>query len=248
MEVVEGIEIISELPVLYIRKYKALVLADTHIGFEEEMADRGIFIPRFQLRKLLDILSLSLATTNVDEVIIAGDFKHRFSGLGKIERKELSIVLEYLLSKVDRVIVVRGNHDNYLPLLQKKFNFIITNEYILGDEYLIIHGHKLPQTKGNWRYLIMGHEHPSISLRDSLGTIGKFSCFLVGPLSNGKTLITLPAVGAYQTGSKVTLDKDTYLSPVIRELAIIERLRPIIIDEEAGLLELPALSDLWDMI
>ena len=248
MELVEGVEIVSELPVLYIRKYKALVLADTHIGFEEEMADKGIFIPRFQLRKLLDILSLSLTATNVSEVIIAGDFKHRFSGLGKIERKELSIVLEYLLSKVDKVVVVRGNHDNYLPLLQKKFDFVITNEYLLGNEYLIIHGHKLPQTEGNWRYLIMGHEHPSISLRDSLGTIGKFSCFLVGPLSNGRTLITLPAVGAYQTGSKVTLDRDTYLSPVIKELAIIEQLRPIIIDEEAGLLELPTLSELWDMI
>ncbi len=248
MEISEGLEIVAELPVLYLRKYKVLVLADTHIGFEEEMADKGIFIPRFQLRKLLDILSTVLSLVDVEEVVIAGDFKHRFSGLGKIERKELSIVLEYLINRVGKVTVVRGNHDNYLPILQRRYNFKLVNEYLIGNDYLIIHGHKLPQSKGDWKYLIMGHEHPSISLRDSLGTIGKFSCFLIGPLGGSKTLITLPAVGAYQTGSKVTLDRDTYLSPVIKELVNIEELRPVIVDEDAGILELPKLSDLWDML
>ncbi len=248
VELTSGVEVVSNLPVIYLRSFKVLILADTHLGFEEEMAEKGMYIPRFQLRRLMEVLEQSLSLVNVREVVIAGDFKHRFSGLGKIERRELVEVLTYLQSRVDRIVVVRGNHDNYLPLLRRKFNFELVEYYRLG-RYLIIHGHKkVGLEEGSWDVLIMGHEHPSIVLRDSVGVVGKFPCFLVGRLLNGKELITLPAVGAYQTGSKVTLSRDTYLSPIIKEDAVIEDLRPVIIDEEAGILELPPLNQLADYI
>jgi metallophosphoesterase superfamily enzyme len=70
----------------------------------------------------------------------------------------------------------------------------------------------------------------------------------MGELKDGRKLITLPAVGAYQTGSKVTTARDTYLSPILRDEAIIEKLKPIIVDEEIGLFELPTLSELMDLI
>ena len=45
MEVSDGIDIVGELPAVYIKQHKALVIADTHIGFEEDMADKGFYIP-----------------------------------------------------------------------------------------------------------------------------------------------------------------------------------------------------------
>ena len=248
MELVNGVEILGELPVIYLREFRVLVLADTHLGFEEEMAERGMYIPRFQLRRLLNVLDESLNLVNVREVVIAGDFKHKFDGLGRIERRELAEVLTYLNSRVDRVVVIRGNHDNYLPILKKKFSFELVEYYKLG-RFLIIHGHKkVGLEMKDWDVLIMGHEHPSIVLKDPLGVIGKFPCFLLGRLVDGRELITLPAVGAYQTGSRVSLSRDTYLSPIIKDNAIIEDLRPIIVDEEGGVLELPPLKQLIDYI
>ncbi len=248
MEIAEGLEIIAELPVLYARRYKTLILADTHIGFEEEMAEQGVFIPPFQLRKVMDVLETALNAVDVERVIIAGDFKHRFSDLGRVERKELVEVLTYLLPRVDEIIVVRGNHDNYLAYLKRKFLFEIVDHYVLG-KYLIVHGHKpIPEVSEDWEILVFGHEHPSITVRDSIGSIGKFPCFLKGRLRNGKKFITLPAVGAYQTGSKVTLDKNTYLSPILKEEAILEGIEPVIVDDEVGLFELPPLGALVDLI
>lgn len=248
MEIAEGLEIIAELPVLYVRHHKTLILADTHIGFEEEMADQGVFIPPFQLRKVMDVLEAALNAVDVVRVIIAGDFKHRFSDLGRVERKELVEVLTYLLPRVNEIIVVRGNHDNYLAYLKRKFLFEIVDHYVL-DNYLIVHGHKpIPEVSEGWEILVFGHEHPSITVRDSIGSIGKFPCFLKGKLRNGKTFVTLPAVGAYQTGSRVTLDKSTYLSPILKEEAILEGVEPVIVDDEVGLFELPPLGALVDLI
>ncbi len=249
MELLPGVEVVAELPVIYLRELKVLILADTHIGFEEEMAEKGVFIPAFQLRRVLGILEESLNLVDVDKVVIAGDFKHRFSGLGRAERRELSEVLTYLLPKVNEVIVVRGNHDNYLPLLKRRFPFEIVNELLLG-KYLIVHGHRpLNEVQSDeWEILIFGHEHPSITLRDSIGTIGKFSCFLVGKLEDGRDFLTLPAVGAYQTGSRITLDRSTYLSPILKENADLESVRPVIVDEEVGLFELPPLSEFLDFM
>lgn len=246
-EILNGIEVVNELPVIYLRKYKAVVLADTHIGFEEEMADKGVFIPRFQKKRLLGIIDEVTNAVDADTLVIAGDFKHKFDGLGRIERIELSEVLKYALSRFNKLIVVRGNHDNYLPLLTRKYRFEVV-EYLLVGNILIIHGHNELPTNIKAEIVIMGHEHPTITLRDSLGSIGRFQCFLVGDLINSSKLITLPAVGAYQTGSRVTLDKSTYLSPILRDYVVLGDLKPIVVDEDVGILELPPIKEIYDFI
>lgn len=248
MEIVEGIEVVRELPAVIIRQARALVIADTHLGFEEEMAKRGVFIPRFQLRRVLNVLEEAIDEVSPELVVIAGDFKHMFSGLGRLERRELLEVITFVLSNVGSLVVVRGNHDNYLPLLQRKLNFDIVDGLTLG-RYLIVHGHKpIRDLKGKWEVLIFGHEHPSIRIRDALGTVGRFSCFLTGRLANGKRFVTLPAVGAYQTGSRVTLNRETYLSPILREQVDLNIVKPVIVDEDVGLFELPPLAELLDFI
>jgi len=250
LELVPGVEVVAELPVVYIRSYKAVILADVHIGYEEEVSLKGGYIPRFQLRHSQKILEEVFGQVRAERIIFAGDLKHLFNTLGRVERIELLQLLNYVKRYVDEVVVVRGNHDNFLPAMKRWVEFNIVESY-LAHPYLIIHGHKplnpseLPQ---QWDYLIMGHEHPSIALRDPIGVIGKFSCFLVGDTTIGKKLIVLPAVGAYQTGSKVTLSKDTYLSPVIRDYAVIESLKPVVVGADVGVLEFPTLGELYDIV
>ncbi len=248
IEVTPGAEIVDALPALYIRKHKALVVADAHLGYEEEAARHGVFMPRFQLARFLNVLEQALDLVDADRVIIAGDLKHRFDGLGRLERKEVTRAINFIKERVRDVIVVRGNHDNYLPILKDRLGFEIVEHLILG-EYVIIHGHKPLPSEARGKIVIMGHEHPSIAIRDSIGTVGKFPCFLRGILKDSKTrVVVLPAIGAYQTGSKVTLNPSTYLSPVLREEVVLEELEPIIVDEEIGVLELPRLADMLDFM
>lgn len=248
IEVAPGAEIVDALPALYIRHHKALVVADAHLGYEEEAARHGVFMPRFQLARFLDVLGQALDLVDAEKVIIAGDLKHRFDGLGRLERREVTRAINFIKERASEVIVVRGNHDNYLPILKEKLGFEFVEHLVLG-EYAIVHGHKPLPPEARGKIVIMGHEHPSIAIRDSIGTVGKFPCFLKGFLKDGETkILVLPAIGAYQTGSKVTLNPSTYLSPILKEEAALEELEPIIVDEEIGVLELPRLADMLDFM
>ncbi|MEM1707537.1 MAG: metallophosphoesterase [Sulfolobales archaeon] len=251
LELVPGLEIVGELPVAYSTKYKTLILADVHIGFEEEVLSRGGFIPRFQLKNTIRILEDAFSRVNVERVVFAGDLKHLFDTLGRLERVELVELLTYVKKHVDSVVVVRGNHDNFLPAMRKWVEFDIVDSYSMPP-YLIVHGHKPLKEETlyhQWDYLIIGHEHPSIALRDPLGIVGKFSCFLIGAMPTiKKKIVILPAVGAYQTGSRVTLMRETYLSPVIREHVDLETIKPVVVGTDIGVLEFPTLKELYDII
>ncbi|MCX8184175.1 MAG: metallophosphoesterase [Sulfolobales archaeon] len=246
-----GLETVGELPAVYMRTHRILILADTHIGFEEEISSKGGYIPRFQLKNTLRILEEAFSSVSVDRVIFAGDIKHLFNTLGRLEKLELAELLTYVKKHVEDVVVVRGNHDNFLPAMRKRFDFEIVDSFLLPP-FIVVHGHKQlgeELSSQSWSYLIMGHEHPSIALRDTIGFIGKFSCFLVGNMLNyGKKVVVLPAVGIYQTGSKVTLTRDTYLSPIMREYVDIETLKPVVVTSDIGVLEFPALRELHDIM
>ena len=250
MELVEGVEVVESLPLVYLRSIKALVLSDLHLGFEEEAANQGMFIPRIQLRRSLEVLRRGLEATNADWVIFAGDVKHCFSRLLRSEKEELSKLFDFLARRGVRVTVVRGNHDNYLPIVAKKYNVEIVKELIAGD-ILIIHGHFIPneEYKGKIKTVIIGHEHPSLRLRDKIGYIVKLPAFLVAPYPKLQAkLVVLPAIGQYQTGTSVTLDPSTYLSPILRKEIPLDKIKPYILAEDFGVLEFPELGLLEDLL
>ncbi|BEP16698.1 metallophosphoesterase [Pyrofollis japonicus] len=251
MELLPGVEAIGSIPAIHVRRLRAVVIADTHLGFEEEAARQGFFVPRIQLARTLEVLGRALDETGADWVIFAGDVKHCFSRLLRSEREELSRVFSYLVKERGvRVTVVRGNHDNYLSLVAKDYGVEIVNE-LYEKGVLIIHGHKKPQ--GNYpgpvEVVIMGHEHPSLRLRDKLGYVAKLPAFLVAPYPRlGANLVVLPAVGQYQTGTTVSLSPETYLSPILREEIDLRKIKPYVLAEELGVLEFPELELLEDLL
>ncbi len=248
VELLPGVEVVGWLPAVYVRRLRAVVLADLHIGFEEEAAEYGYFLPRVQFRRGFEVTVNALDETGADWVIFAGDVKHHFSRLSRVEREELDRLFGELSRRGVRVTVVRGNHDNFLPPVAKRHGVEIVQE-LLVDRILIVHGHKPIGEREGVDVIIMGHEHPSIRLRDRLGYVAKLSCFLVGRHEpSGAGLIVLPAVGQYQTGTTVSLSPDTYLSPVLRREVVLEKLKPYVLAEEVGVLEFPELGLLEDLL
>lgn len=253
IKIIENVVIPGPKPIVYIESEKILVFADAHLGFEEEMAKHGLFLPRVQKKKLLDLLNNIFNELCVKEIIVAGDIKHQFGQLGRIEARELREVFDYLIKHVEKIIIVRGNHDNFLPLITRRYeNIRLVDDYHIIRDIMIIHGHKklvLPKEK-QIRLIIMGHEHPSLGLRDKLGYLIKYPCFLRVPLKEPSDIevLVLPATGVYQTGTSITLDPNAYLSPVIRENAVLEEAKPIVFDEELGLLEFPELRILFNSL
>ncbi len=245
MELHPGVEAIPGYPAVYVRQAKTLIVADLHLGFEEEMKKQGVFLPRMQWRKIKKILEELLETIRPEKVVIAGDVKHRFDGLSWQERREASELLELLTSRGVEVVLVRGNHDNYLVLVAKKYGLELVKEYWVTPSIAVAHGHE--EVEARPELLIIGHEHPSVSLRDSIGFVEKVKCFLKAPLKRGGWLLVLPALSIYATGTSVTLDPSSYLSPIIREEAVLEKAKPFIVSSEVGVLEFPELKALAEV-
>lgn len=241
-KIFDSIYAIGDTRTLYIDGVNSLVLADAHLGFEEDMARSGFFIPRAQLLKAINYVEKALSYIGeVGRVVIDGDLKHAFDRLLKQEKLEVKQFLDYLIKerKVREVVIVRGNHDNFLPLVLKDYgvSLIDSIEYnVAGLKILLTHGHRELDLRHD--AVIIGHEHPSVNLVDSLGLLIKVPCYLKMPTDIESTIVVLPAIGAYQAGNSISLVRENYLSPIVRKHAVIEDGVPIaILDDQ--LMELP---------
>jgi len=241
--IVEGVYIVSWLPALYLSDARALVVADIHLGFEEEMAQRGVFLPRAQLKRALEVIDRCVSVVGAERLVIAGDLKHLFSKLGRRERRDVVDFLEYSRKRFKEIFLVRGNHDTFVYVKLRDYGVELVDKLWLRD-ILVVHGHRELDDRDTPRILIMGHEHPSIALRDPLGPITKVPCFLITPLKRGCLAIVMPALGMYQSGTSVTTVRSSYLSPILRKEADLENAYPIAIIEGEGVFELPRLADI----
>jgi len=141
---------------------KALVIADLHIGLEYELLKSGFNVPD-QSHTMLKKIKRLLKENDCSELIIIGDLKHTIAGLSWPEQEELSEFLREL-EKIAIVYVVKGNHDGNIENYAKRVYPPSGFDY---KEYWIMHGHaKPPDGK---KMTIMGHMHPVVEFRDSLG-------------------------------------------------------------------------------
>ncbi len=216
---------------LYLKKSRTVVIADLHLGYEGALHEEGISIPRFQKGIMMDRIERIVGKYNPKKLIINGDFKHEFSRNLSQEWDDVNDVLNMLVDKVN-IELIRGNHDNYLlTILAKKDLGMVEKTESQG--MTITHGHKDIIWEGT---LIIGHEHPSLLLRDEIGASIKRPCFLV----SGRTIV-LPAFSPLATGTNVTSMK--FISPPLACLDA-HKTRVVAIDEKLGLMDFHTLEDL----
>ncbi len=239
MRLFKGLEVPQPLPALLIKPIRALVIADLHLGFEGIAAERGIFIPKVQFAEELEMLE-QLLDLPAEKIIINGDLKHEFSETSYHEFREVSEMLEFLTKNFDEVFLVKGNHDNYLAIVAKKFGLNVFESLELGD-FFFTHGHKefdLPEQE----FVILAHEHPSIALVGDSGK-DKVKAFLYGELE-GKKVVVLPAFSTLASGTEINLiSPSELLSPFLRNAGV-DELRALGIDKDLGFLKFPELRHL----
>ena len=142
------------------------------------------------------------------EFVILGDLKHEFSKNLKQEWSEVQKLIG-MLQERGRVVVIKGNHDNYLATIASKIGIELVEQYEL-DGVTFSHGH-LPTDS---RPLVIGHEHPSIRLFDSVGAFVKMPCYIHLPQER---ILIVPAFSPLVSGTDFTgADANTVMSPVLR--------------------------------
>jgi putative SbcD/Mre11-related phosphoesterase len=172
-----------------------MVVADLHLGCEAALEYRGLSLPRMQTRKISAYLRNAISTYSPDELVVAGDLKHNFS---RNLVQEWADVAEFVRSLADLVSlrVVRGNHDNYLGIILAEHGLRMKEEVRVG-RFTIVHGHRDSASRES---VVMGHVHPSITLKDGAGAHLKRHCFLY---NRDRDVLVLPALSLVSPGVDV---------------------------------------------
>jgi putative SbcD/Mre11-related phosphoesterase len=225
MELLKGIEIVDLA--LYISEYKALVVADLHIGYEEALRKQGVFVPKFHFRDLVKRLEKIFAllekkgkkgAKTVETIIINGDLKHEFGRISEEEWRNTLRLIDWLVRKCGKVLLVQGNHDKILGPIADKRNVQLVDSVLLGEN-MIIHGDKEVEIPPSVKTLVIAHDHPAVSVSDGVRT-ETYKCFLVGKHNEShkhrrRNLIVMPSMNPIVEGTDVL--KEKLLSPYLHK-------------------------------
>ncbi|MBS3090653.1 metallophosphoesterase [Candidatus Pacearchaeota archaeon] len=214
MEILKGIEMIGKA--LWIKKQKVLILADLHIGYEEALNKQGVLVPRTQFKETKRKIEELLQEVKLKIIVINGDLKHEFGGISRQEWHETLGILDLLREKA-KVILIKGNHDRILEPIARKKGLEIKEFYCIDSEKIcILHGNEVRIEKevNNAKILIIGHEHPAISLQEGMKS-EIYKCFLLGRWK-GKKLIVMPSFLPLTEGSDIR--KEKLLSPYLSNI------------------------------
>ncbi|MFW6127904.1 MAG: metallophosphoesterase [Halobacteriota archaeon] len=179
------------------------VIADLHLGIESMMEDYGVTFPRVQIREVINNMSSIVENYGINRLIVAGDLKHEFGRNKPYEWEDVELFLQKFSDL--EIEVVRGNHDNFLMTILSKYG-VEMKEFIQISDWTVTHGHKNTRAEK----IIMGHEHPTIRVRES-GAIYRYPCFLH---VSEKNAFVLPAFSPVAQGSDV-LSAEKFLSPIL---------------------------------
>ena len=209
MEISKSIKIVDAA--LWFEAENVLVINDLHLGYEEALHRKGILVPRFQLEQIIAKLKIILQKTKPAKLVINGDLKHEFGKVLRQEWKEVLEFLDFMLAKVEEVIIIKGNHDPIIKPIADKRGVVVLNEYKIGN-VLIVHGDELVKTEA--KTIIIGHEHPAVTIREG-SKWEKCKCFLKGKWE-GKELIAVPSFNPLLEGTDVL--KEELLSPFLGDI------------------------------
>jgi putative SbcD/Mre11-related phosphoesterase len=237
---------ISGIPALFIPKLNATVIADIHIGYEKELMEKGIFLLKNQEEELLSRVENMFSIVKSKRLIINGDLKHTFKKPSKKEVKSIENFLLKVTAYYKEVIFIRGNHDTYVKGILKNYNIEML-EYFSEKSILILHGHKENERLLKEHDMILiGHEHPSILIRNEFGQTDKLIAIIYVPTLLENVLIILPPFSLLASGTPINSYsiKEKFLSPITKKYAIIEEGIPYVIDKNLGTIEFPKIKDL----
>ncbi|MHB1441104.1 MAG: metallophosphoesterase [Cuniculiplasma sp.] len=236
LEIEENVYL-SDLYCIYLADISAAVISDLHLGFEEEMNLNGLFLPKLQRNHVEEKVSQIIERYNPEKLIINGDFKQEFKRNLPQEWDDVIHFID-LFSQKTELIFIRGNHDNYLQSILSKRN-IMQIDFFEDDRYYIYHGDRDLSFK---KITILGHEHPSIVLRDKIGGVYKIPAFVYD--SQDHIAIT-PAMSFFSSGTDVTqsLLSDEHFTPVLKHVKE-KNFRIFGITDDFGLVDFGFLFDL----
>jgi putative SbcD/Mre11-related phosphoesterase len=206
LEILPGVRITNDR-CLILEEGPTAVLGDLHLGYESALEDEGMYIPRMNTDSIRDSLNRILSRYEPKRVVLLGDIKHDFKRSGREGRDEVRTILG-LLTEAAEVIVVKGNHDNFLQNILSDSGLLVS-DYVDMAGFRLEHGH----VDSGKRPVIIGHEHPSVRIPGAVSGGMKVQCF-VHEKNSG--VIVLPPFSPFSSGNDLVPDRKGVMAEALK--------------------------------
>lgn len=178
---------------------KALVIADLHIGLEQELQQTGVRLKSLT-REMLDETLQLLDETGAKDLVLLGDLKHHIASTSMQEEREIPLFIK-LVSEQANVTVVLGNHDAGIEHLLGSAKVVPARGF-LYNKTLLFHGNAKPIQRDidSCSEMVASHWHPMFLFEKGVKEKAFFEC-----RAFGKPLLILPSFNRLLPG--IPLDK-----------------------------------------
>ena len=236
MEILPGVRVTSDR-CLVLDDGPTVVLGDLHLGYEKALEEEGMYIPRINTDSIREALNRIICKYEPKRIVLLGDIKHDFKRTRYEGKEEVRKIIELLENAAD-VIVIKGNHDNFLQNILYDTDLMAV-DYVDLCGFRMEHGH----TDSGKRPVIIGHEHPSVRIAGSVSGGVKLQCFLH---LKEEGIIVIPPFSPLSSGSDLSLaGPETFMSPACRAANVGDA--DVYALSEFGILLIGKLSEIEDI-
>jgi putative SbcD/Mre11-related phosphoesterase len=186
---------------------------------ENKLRERGVYDRAFTMRLVESIVEL-IKEHKAKKLILLGDVKENILTLDLQTKHALE-----KLSKHAQITVIRGNHDGGIE--SSNCIEVVPSDGLAYHDLGLIHGHSWPKEEVmECSYLVMGHQHPLISIKDSLGKSHVEPAWIMADIDVENTkkhykkfnkkmkLILMPAYNPL-LGTTIKFTKNDQLGPIL---------------------------------
>jgi DNA ligase-associated metallophosphoesterase len=182
---------------------RTLAVADLHLGYAWAHRAQGQMLPLSAEENSLTRLRALLDDYAPAELVLLGDIVHRAVRVKPLVDELSALITE--LSARTALRLVLGNHDRNLEALVLESGITpLTSRAHIAGIHTLVHGDCTDAAAAETLFaqcagrVIIGHEHPAITVSDGVATRVRRPCFLVG-----EKLLVLPAFSSWSSGTEV---------------------------------------------
>jgi DNA ligase-associated metallophosphoesterase len=191
---------------LWLPEHKLLAIADLHIGYAWSHRSKGQLLPVTKQEDTVDRLLELQRDYQPEHIALLGDIVHDTVTIPEV-RAELNRLITTLATNSELTLVL-GNHDRRLAealtVLPAKVK--LQKALRIGN-LTLLHGDDAG-VAADAQTLIMGHEHPALTLDDGVASATRCPCFLVS-----ERFVVLPAFSPWANGC--TVGRQPFMSPLL---------------------------------
>jgi hypothetical protein len=191
---------------VWLEESRVLAIADLHLGYAWAHRQDGNLLPVSAREDTVERLSALVENYAPREVALLGDIVHRAVLVPALQDELCRLFSSF--EKLATLRLILGNHDGGLASLLREcgLNVTLLRELRAGP-HLLLHGDLQQPNAANALIneaqerggrILIGHEHPAISLGDGVASRVRCPCFVVGP-----QVLVLPAFSPWAAGTEI---------------------------------------------